>query len=346
MSATDLQDGLARYLSGQWGTAVTVSNAAESSAGARRRNVLFDADDGQTIHRLVATIIPNPAMQIMAIATEAALLRLAHAGGVPVAEVLFDTDDGQFVGGPFFITRRVDGESLSRRVLRLVQQSGNGERVATQLGSAFAALHRVPLAQAPAALVRPELAPAEHALSSVSTQVSTLLQPSPVFSLALRWLAQRLPRVPRAVCIVHGDVRNGNVIVTEQGLAAILDWETTRCSDPMEDLAWVCLRCWRFGADDVEVGGFGGRAAMVQAYEAGGGIFDLAAWHWWKVLGTLRWGLGLAGQARQHLDGSVPSIVMATSGRRVAELEYDLLCLLEPAGAVVPDQDPTSGGRH
>ena len=111
---------------------------------------------------------------------------------------------------------------------------------------------------------------------------------------------------------------------------SILDWETTRCSDPMEDLAWICLRCWRFGADDVEVGGFGSRAVLVRAYEAGGGIFDAAAWHWWKVLGTLRWGLGLAGQARQHLDGSVPSIVMATSGRRVAELEYDVLCLLRP----------------
>jgi hypothetical protein len=45
-------------------------------------------------------------------------------------------------------------------------------------------------------------------------------------------------------------------------------------------------------------------------------------------MGTLRWGLGLAGQAKAHLDGSVPSIVMAASGRRVAELEWDVLMLL------------------
>jgi hypothetical protein len=45
-------------------------------------------------------------------------------------------------------------------------------------------------------------------------------------------------------------------------------------------------------------------------------------------MSTLKWGLGLAGQAAAHLDGSVPSIVMAASGRRVAELEYDLLMLL------------------
>ena len=60
----------------------------------------------------------------------------------------------------------------------------------------------------------------------------------------------------------------------------------------------------------------------------GGGRFDSRAFHCWKVLGTLRWGIGLARQAIGHMDGSVPSIVMAASGRRVAELEFDLLTLL------------------
>jgi len=44
----------------------------------------------------------------------------------------------------------------------------------------------------------------------------------------------------------------------------------------------------------------------------------------------LRWGLGLAGQADAHLDGRFPSVVMAASGRRVPELEWDLLMLLRP----------------
>ena len=59
-----------------------------------------------------------------------------------------------------------------------------------------------------------------------------------------------------------------------------------------------------------------------------------AAWNeatffWWKVFGGLRWAVGLHDQARAHLDGSVPSVIMAASGRRVCELEYDLLRLLE-----------------
>ena len=109
----------------------------------------------------------------------------------------------------------------------------------------------------------------------------------------------------------------------------MLDWEVAKVGDPLEDLAWTCLRCWRFGEDDKEVGGFGDRAPFVTAYEAGGGTFDPERFHWWKVLGTYRWGLGLAGQAAAHLDGRFSNIVMAMSGRRVGELEYDLLSLLK-----------------
>ena len=130
--------------------------------------------------------------------------------------------------------------------------------------------------------------------------------------------------------LVHGDARNGNLIVSENGLEALLDWEGSSVGDPMADLAWPCVRTWRFGEDENELGGFAGRKPMVAAYEAAGGTFDAERFHWWKVLGTLRWAIGLAGQAKAHIDGSVPNIVMAASGRRVGELEYDLLCLLRP----------------
>ena len=164
----------------------------------------------------------------------------------------------------------------------------------------------------------------------VSSQVADLLQPSRAFSLAVSWLERRQPSPPAKLAAIHGDVRNGNLIVSEGGLEAILDWELAHVGDPMEDLALLCLRTWRFGLDHLEAGGFCDRATLVESYESAGGRFDLEAFHWWKVLGTLRWGLGLAAQAKGHLDGSVRNIVTATSGRRVGELEYDLLNLLGP----------------
>ena len=85
---------------------------------------------------------------------------------------------------------------------------------------------------------------------------------------------------------------------------------------------------WRFRNDTLEVGGFGRREDLRAGYEEAGGSWDTERFHWWKVLGTVSWGLGLAKQGREHLDGTLRSIVLAASGRRVAELEYDALMLL------------------
>jgi aminoglycoside phosphotransferase (APT) family kinase protein len=328
-----LAEGLSRLLSEHWGRRVVAENLVETSAGARRGNVLFDArlDDGRSVG-LCVTYLPTRAIELIPISDEAALLQRAEEAGMPVPHVHLATEDERWVGGPLFVSDRVDGETVPRRVLRKVHTEHLGQSVTHGLGRAFAALHAIPAEDAPASLARPEhgASPAEQALVRLRESVDGLLQPGPVFALGLRWLERHRPRAPERLAIVHGDVRNGNIIVDGHGLAAVLDWEVAKVGDPMEDLAWPCLRCWRFGEDALEVGGFGSREALLRGYAAGGGRFDADAFHWWKVLGTMRWGLGLAGQAQAHLDGSFSSIVMAASGRRVAELEYDLLCLLRP----------------
>ena len=48
--------------------------------------------------------------------------------------------------------------------------------------------------------------------------------------------------------LVHGDFRMGNLIVDDDGLAAVLDWELVHIGEVYEDLAWFCIRAWRFGA--------------------------------------------------------------------------------------------------
>ncbi len=328
MSA-DPSAGLAAFLAKEWGASVEVENLAVASAGARRRNVLFDAlRSGERIP-LVATIIPSAAVQIMPIEVEAANLRFAEAAGMPAPHVLAVCDDASFVGGPFFVTARVAGETIPRQVLRLIEKDpALGPRLARQCGEALAKLHAADPTGAHPRLARPAGDPIEAALRSVEALVRTLLQPSPAFTLALRALERLRPPPPARLSVVHGDFRNGNLIVDGSGLRAALDWEICHVGDPMEDLGWLCQRMWRFRNDALEVGGFGARTDLAAGYEAAGGRFEPERFHWWKTMGTLRWGLGLAGQAKAHLDGSVPSIVMAASGRRVAELEWDVLMLL------------------
>ena len=49
-------------------------------------------------------------------------------------------------------------------------------------------------------------------------------------------------------------------------------------------------------------------------------------------MGTLKWGVICEIQAFTHLEGAVRSVELATLGRRVAEMEWDLLELIDPTG--------------
>ena len=323
------EEGLARWLTDEWGEAVTLENVTVSSAGARRLNVLFDARSSGRHARLAATILPNIEIQILDIATEAEIRLIAERGGVPVPHVHGVCLDPDYVGGPFFVSDCVEGETIPRRVLRLVAQGGTGPRLAAQIGAAIGRLHAIDAAVAPVSLPRPTSGrPVAHALDLLGTAMEGLLQPEPAFSYGLRWLERNRPEEPARCVLVHSDIRNGNIIVGPEGLRAILDWEGSRVGDPMEDVAWPCTRMWRFGEDAMTVGGFAGIEPYRSGYEASGGVWEAERFRWWRVLGTLRWGLGLAGQAGAHLDGRARNIVMAGSGRRLAELAYDLLLLV------------------
>ena len=188
--------------------------------------------------------------------------------------------DGDLVGGPFLISEFVPGETVPRRVLRLVEEQGNGETVARQLGESLAKLHAIdPTSVAVPLRTREHSgAPAAAALAGARAAVDELPQRRPALELGLKWLERRLPDPPERETIVHSDTRNGNLIVGEDGLRAVLDWEGTLASgDPMQDLAWPSLRMWRFRNDTKEIGGFAGREPYIAGYEAAGGTFDAGA---------------------------------------------------------------------
>jgi len=329
--ARDLPQRLEAWLSDREGSPVEVRALTLASAGARRTNALFEAVVRGEVRPLALTMIPYAAVQILDVAGEAGVRTLAEQHGVPSPHIHYVCRDEGVLGGPFFISTAVPGETVPRRVLRVVHANGIGRRVVAQLGDAMACLHSIDPALAPEGVV--PLGgdrPIEAALRAIDEGIRLLLDPSPTFSYCMRWLERHRPPEPPRMTIVHSDIRTGNIIVGEDGLRAILDWETTRIGDPIEDVAWPCQRMWRFREDEHTVGGMADIATLRDAYVSAGGAWDDERFAWWRVLGTVRWGLGLAGQARQHLDGSFPSIVMAASGRRVPELEYDALLLLRP----------------
>jgi aminoglycoside phosphotransferase (APT) family kinase protein len=329
----ELGPALARWLSQQRQHPYEVRDLELASAGARRVNALFDAvPEGGPAERLALTMIPSAAIQLIDVATEAEVRLAAEAAGLPVPHVHHVCTDDSVLGGPFFVSTAVAGETVPRRVLRLVHRHGLGDTVTARLGEAMARLHQIAPDDGPTGLPSPAGdGPIATALAIVDELLVGLLDPSPTFAYGLRWLERNAPPEPRRISIVHTDIRTGNIVVGDDGLRAILDWETARFGDPAEDLAWPCQRMWRFREDERTVSGLASVDVLRAAYVGAGGDWDDHRFRWWRVLGSVRWGLSLAGQARAHLDGSFRSIVMAASGRRVPELEYDTLLLLRPS---------------
>ncbi len=165
-----------------------------------------------------------------------------------------------------------------------------------------------------------------------------------MFELALTELAASQPP-PREPVLVHGDFRLGNLIVGPEGLRAVLDWELTHAGNPAEDLGWLCVKAWRFGAG-APVAGLGSREELLAAYRAAGGAdIGLDELRWWEMLGTLRWGVICLTQAWAHLSGAHRSVELAAIGRRVCEQEWDLLLLLDPEAAARAAGPRPAAGR-
>jgi aminoglycoside phosphotransferase (APT) family kinase protein len=212
-------------------------------------------------------------------AREGALLRAARAHGVPVAEVLACSDDADALGGPYLVCERIDGETIARKILRDDEYADARRVLVAQWGAALAAIHRIAPADVPGLVVEDRFAKYRDLMDSFD-------EPHPAFELAFRWLDQHRPP-PLPPTVLHGDFRLGNVIVGPEGLRAVLDWEIAHLGDPAEDLAWLCVRAWRFGAPGA-VGGIGEREELLAAYHAAGGVdIDLARLRWWEVLGSV-----------------------------------------------------------
>jgi aminoglycoside phosphotransferase (APT) family kinase protein len=259
------------------------------------------------------------------------VLRAAFEEGVPVPEVFWVSEDPAVLEASFFIMQRVEGETIARRLLRDDEYAHARKIMPTQLAQIAARIHTVDPIKHKLDFL-PEPGP-NSALTEVRKYEENFrklaLQPYPAFELAFRWLYERVPKTPQKA-LVHGDYRIGNIIFGPDGVRSILDWELAHLGDPMEDLGWMCVRAWRFGADENPVGGLGQREDFWAAYEKASGIsVDPAAARWWEVFGVLKWGIITISQARTHMDGLVSSVELASIGRRTVENELELLNLIE-----------------
>jgi aminoglycoside phosphotransferase (APT) family kinase protein len=323
-----IEQAVARASSAHLGAPVVVRSIEPLGGGAHRSMQRVDIEVGGQARRWVLCRVQAGAGGLDP-QIEHDLLKIVAEAGVPVPVVQFALapSDGLGLG---YVMDLVEGETIARRILADPRFAPGRAQMARQCGHALARIHGIDPTRLPA-LPAPD--DPEQVVERRTARWHSLLaraaEPQPALEVAVRWLETHAPPA-RPLRLVHGDFRLGNLVVGPDGLRAVLDWELASLGDPMEDLGWLCTRAWRWGNDDLPVGGFGTRASLFAAYQcAGGEPVDGDAVRYWEVAGCVKWAFGCLFQAGRFLDGSVPTLEMASLGRKVCEPAYDALTLID-----------------
>lgn len=269
------------------------------------------------------------------LATEAKLLQLAEKAGIPVPGVVYLLEDSDELGSGFLM-QWLDGETLGQRIVRSEALAGIRPQLARQCGDVLARLHAIEIDETTAANL-PTVTP-EALVQETWDAYRVLDIPVPMIDFAARWLLENLPQNTRRT-LVHGDFRNGNLMIDESGIVAVLDWELTQIGDPVRDLGWLCVNSWRFGKDHLPVGGFGTIEDLLAGYEETSGITvseeDL---HFWQVFGSFWWSITTLNMAHTWRTGDTPSLERPVIGRRSSEAQMDCVNLLIPGDIALPGE--------
>lgn len=331
LEAADIADALRAALVRHGGADGEVRALQRLTGGATKQTWAFVwASEGRAEHLILQQMTETPAAPgrppKLSAEQDAALMVVAREHGVPAPALRLVLDPADALGRGY-VTVRVDGETLGRKLVADAALAPARAVLARQCGAALAAVHRLPVQRLPFLQV---LSPADE-LRLYGALLGGLERRHAALAYAVRWVADHLPaRWTEAV--VHADFRTGNLIVGPDGLRCVLDWEIARIGDPMQDLGVLCLRTWRFGGA-LPVGGFGTREDLYTAYEAAGGErVDRERVRFWEVFNNLKWAISCVrrGSARRA-DGRPAGIELASIGRRLEEPLWDLLGLTTEA---------------
>jgi aminoglycoside phosphotransferase (APT) family kinase protein len=335
----DAGEALRVWVSELFASEVQISALVRLPGGAVQDNwaldvVVRDGDEAGKHALVLRADAPSAIAASLSRSDEFAVLGVAHKIGVCVPEPLGLCDDCSVLGRAFYAMRRIPGHASGHRLIRRFggPAGADGDVLVQRLGVELARLHQVrpPCAEL-ARLPTPKTTPALDRIATYRRYLDAIEQPRPALEWALSWLQRCAPPTVQLV-LCHGDFRTGNYMVDADGagLTGIIDWEFAAWSDPLEDLAWFCARCWRFGNDEREAGGIGSRAAFLRGYQSLSGVTPNAqTLAYWEVMAAVRWAVLALQQGQRHLSGAQRSLELALTARMVPDMELDALNQIE-----------------
>ena len=275
------------------------------------------------------------------LAVEARLMQVAGSHGVPEPEVHYVLGPQDGIGAGF-IMQWLDGEALGARIVKAPELDEIRPQLARLFGETLARIHRIDLTATGLGQQLKHLSP-EAYVRQTWERYQTFDTPQPMIDFTAQWLLNNLP-TNYTPSLVHNDFRNGNVMVDNSGIVAVLDWEVAHIGDPMRDLGWMLTHSWRFGRAHLPVGGFGESEDFFAGYESvAGQRVDRQSVKFWQVFGSFWWAVGCLGMAEHYRNGPDQSVERPGIGRRSSECQIDCVNLLIPGPLTLVEPKASTG---
>jgi aminoglycoside phosphotransferase (APT) family kinase protein len=172
------------------------------------------------------------------VTTEYAVLEKMYAASVPVAQPLALEDTGRVLGTKFMLSTRVDGSNIGDSMV-----VPRNPEVAADLARAVALIHAVGVKGLESLLPGGTTSVRERVLAEIKVDDESWKGlrhfQSYTVQAALDWLRLNIDLADGPKVISHRDIGMHNVLVHDNKITGILDWETVAIGTRAEDLGML-----------------------------------------------------------------------------------------------------------
>ncbi len=261
MTDEPIEGRIRRYLGERFGARVELHEVRRIAVGWSHETWLFDASwtiDGD-VRRQGFCLRRDPGNALLRemsdLGTQYTVLRALEVTPVPAPKAYFYERDPTVLGAPFLVMEKVPGVCPSpwgRDGQAFYRAAAERGVLPGSFTDALVAIHCADW-RAAGLEVLGVPAPGEDFVRRELAKWRTLIdasgvEPDPVLIDALCWLDANVPSTDHHV-LVHGAYRTGNLLIDEDRVSAVLDWETEVIGDPMYDVAYVLSALNREGTD-------------------------------------------------------------------------------------------------
>lgn len=173
------------------------------------------------------------------------VLKALEKTSAPTPKGYWYEPDTSILGGPFLGMEKIAGEATnpwSRVGKQYYAEAAKRGKLPRSFVEALASLHNLDWRAAGLDFIGVPGPGKDFALREIAKWEGLIAQsarkPEPVLTELLMWLKANAPVAPR-LALVHGAYRTGNLMIKDDEVSAIIDWELQVIGDPMYDVAYV-----------------------------------------------------------------------------------------------------------